>query len=77
MDSHCAQHFRNSATAGNNVGIIRSGNDSGGKSKPSGKPTAVETIGLSDEDDSAERESILQSPPKGVKRLSSGVSFKL
>ena len=66
---------RNSATAGNGVGIIQSthtsGQELGGKSKPT---ATAEISGLSDEDDSVEREAILQSPPKATKRLSSKVS---
>jgi hypothetical protein len=37
--------------------------------------SAATTTGLSDEDDSAERVSVLQSPPKGMKRISSGVGL--
>jgi hypothetical protein len=73
---------RNSATAGNHVGVTQSTHTSGkqsnsGKSKPTqnSTTTTADTYGLSDEDDSVEQESIMQSPPKGIKRLESGVSL--
>jgi len=66
---------RNSATAGNGIGIhsmqvqVRTSSV-----KP--KSTSAETIaGFSDGDDSVERESILQSLAKGMQRVSSGVGL--
>jgi len=69
---------RKSATSGNGISIqvaqsTRSGKETGVKSKPN-STTAATIGGLSDEDDNAKRGSILQSPLKGTKQLSSGVS---
>ncbi|SRR5258705_175088 len=76
--------FRTSATAGNGIGVSQlthAGKEIGKKLKL--KPDTVADAAphltdaaphLSDEDDSAERTSILQSPEKGPKRLSSAVS---
>jgi hypothetical protein len=53
-----------SATSGNGFGIVRSIHTSGIETKVKSKPkstSAATTTGLSDEDDSAERESVLQS----------------
>jgi hypothetical protein len=60
---------RASATSGNNVGIVHAGKEP----VPMSKTNPVETS-LSGEDDRIERATILQSPSKGMKRLSSGVS---
>jgi hypothetical protein len=64
---------RTSATTGNNVGVSHL--TSAGNTKQC-KTRTKESGGLSDEDedDSIERESILKSPPKGQKRLTSVVS---
>jgi hypothetical protein len=68
--------FRTSATGGNNVGVSRT--TLAKKSKQSKAEPEVESMtvagGFSDEDDSIERASILQSPLKGENRLSSVVS---
>ena len=77
LDTHHVQpdvKFRDSTTAGSDIGIVQNTHTDGKGS--GGKSTAVEitTVSLSNEDDSAERESILQSPPKRVQRLSSTVS---
>lgn len=82
LDAHHVQpdvKSRDSATAGNGIGVIQKthayGKERGGKSKQSSTAVAETTaVSLSDEDDSAERESILQSPAKGMHRLSSRVS---
>ena len=81
-----SQRSRSSATSGNGIQVdIRTGKEIGLKSKPnaqvvtetsskSSKPSAVTGETLSDEDDTIEREAIMQSPLKGIKRLSSRVS---
>ena len=68
-----------SATTGNRIGITDSthaelGKGTSSQTKPIAKTTADS---FSDEDDSAERATILQSPPKGIQRLSSQVSTEL
>lgn len=84
------QKFRTSAVAGNDVNITTCGGKeslglkskpntltvaTGSKSKPNSQvATANTSLSESDEDDSVERATILQSPLKGIKRLSSGVS---
>lgn len=83
LSAHHAQlaiNSRNSAIAGNRVGIAQSTHTGGKESKKSeptqnSTTTTADTYGLSDEDDSVERKSIMQSPPKGMKRLESGVSL--
>lgn len=68
--------YRTSATSGNAVGIIQSAHVGKEILKSKSKPNSVagETpFNLSDEDDSTERAAILQSPPKGMQRLSSVV----
>ena len=61
----------------NGAGVVRSiRTDGKATSLKSGSNATTETsLNLSDEDDSVERQSVLLSPPKGMKRLSSGVSF--
>jgi len=84
------QKFRTSAIARNNINITTCGGKEslGLKSKPNtltvatcskSKPnsevaTANTSLSESDKDDSVERAMILQSPLKGIKQLSSGVS---
>jgi hypothetical protein len=63
--------FRDSATSGNGVGIVQTAHSG---LKPKLNSTTQTVVNLEDEDDTVERESILQSPPKGTKRISSGVS---
>jgi hypothetical protein len=68
---------RDSATSGNGIGIVQTAHTSGKPttSLKSKQNLATETVvNLEDEDDTVERESILQSLPKGAKRLSSAVS---
>ena len=62
---------RASATAGNSIGISQLTHAA--KKTSSNVNLKAETASFSDEDDSAERAAILQSPVKGVKRLSSNV----
>jgi hypothetical protein len=75
-DNDCARldvKSRTSATSGNGIGITQSthvGKDL--KSKPN-SVAAEPAISLSDEDDTTERAAILQSPLKGMNRLSSAV----
>ena len=61
----------------NGAGVVRSiRTDGKATSLKSGSNATTETsLNLSDEDDSVERQSVLLSPPKGMKRLSSRVSF--
>ena len=72
---------RKSATSGNGINIQVAQSTHSGKETGPNSAIAATTGGLSDEDDNAERVSILQSPLKGTKRLLSGVSsyigFKL
>lgn len=70
---------RISATSRNNVNVSQAttaGNKANSKSKPKTDAKAARRDGnsLSDEDDSFERATILESPPKGAQRLSSVVS---
>lgn len=66
-------HSRASATSGNNVGVSQTTST---RNPEKGKTVTSTTAGgYSDEDDSIERASILKSPLKGDKRLSSTVSW--
>ena len=81
-----SQRSRSSATSSNGIQVdIRAGKEIGLKSKPnaqvvmetgskSSKPSTVTGETLLDKDDTIKREAIMQSPLKGIKRLSSRVS---
>lgn len=79
MSDNDAIGSRSSATTGNSVVVVHSDSvnpRTGLQSKPNSMAKTKDGA-FSDEDDSAERAAILQSPPKGMQRLSSRVSTTL